>query len=101
MTAHLLVLGLDLNDALDYAVQSRRITEKRKQGATVILTWPGGFKRITDQTFDHLYVSSGVIAYEVQARRDTWIAACRTRIRGADGLIPSQRIAQEQDMRHG
>lgn len=90
---NLLVLGLNADDALDYAIQSRRISEKRDQGARVALTWPGGFKRITTMVFDRLYVSAHVIAYEPQIRRDTWIAACRTRIRDADGLTIAERMA--------
>lgn len=96
MTEHLLVLGTSADDALDYTLRSKTITRKRHEGAHITLVWPGAFQRISNHAFDDLHVSANVISYEIEARRDCWIAACRTRVKGPDGLIPSQRLQAKE-----
>jgi hypothetical protein len=92
----LLVLATDQDDAIDSIVASPTITRYRENGATITLVWPGAFQRIADHPpFDRLFVTLKVSAHPDATQRDTWVAACCTRVRGKDGRTPAQRIREE------
>lgn len=95
MTAHLLVLGANEDDALHYVLHSRTLARRRAEGAHIVLIWPGVFHRVIhSDPFDDLHVSEAVICDPNTHRRDTWIAACRSRVKGPDGRTPAERIAR-------
>lgn len=93
MTAHVLVLGIDESDALDSLLASPTIARYRENRAHISVVWPGAFQRIAEShPFDKLFVTLKVSAYPDATRRDAWVAACCTRVRGSDGKTPAERI---------
>lgn len=94
----ILVLGTDIDDVLSHVTTDRKLLAHRGLGAHVTIVWPGQFARIADSDpFDELIVTVPMMAHEDVLRRDNYIAACQTRVRGADGLTPCERSAARSE----
>lgn len=93
----LLILGTDQDDALECATTDRLILAHRAVGSRIELVWPTAFDRISgSEPFDDMVLTSRVATHPDAPLVSNWVAACRTRVRGRDGLTPGERIREAQ-----
>ena len=80
---NVLIIAADEDDAL------ATVRARRPEGHITLIWDTCMAKIIQNGPFDRLLVTA---AAQKDPRVQTWIAACRTRLRGPDGKTPAERI---------
>lgn len=91
---NVLVLSSDEDRALAWARESCG----RYTGQRISLVWPyDRLRKVLAETdgFDGLIITPDVLE---DPRARTWITTCQLRVRGADGLLLSERIAASHEI---